>query len=64
IYPAGLKLGEVSEVHSGSASVAQEIFIQPSAKLSSMQEVAVLLYEPPPRPEFDKSLPNANKKSK
>ena len=62
IYPAGLKLGEVAEVRVGSASEALKIFIQPSAKLSSMQEVAVLLYEPPPRPEFDKSLPNAAKK--
>ena len=61
IYPAGLKLGEVSEVRAGSASEALKIFIQPSAKLSSMQEVAVLIYEPPPRPEFDKSLPNAKK---
>jgi rod shape-determining protein MreC len=62
IYPAGLKLGEVAEVRAGSASEALKIFIQPSAKLSAMQEVAVLLYEPPPRPEFDKSLPNAKKK--
>ncbi len=62
IYPAGLKLGEVVEVRAGSATVAQQIFIQPSAKLSAMQEVAVLLYEPPPRPEYDKSLPNAAKK--
>jgi rod shape-determining protein MreC len=61
IYPAGLKLGEVSEVRAGSASEALKIFIQPSAKLTSMQEVAVLLYEPPLRPEFDKSLPNAKK---
>ena len=62
IYPAGLKLGEVVEVRAGSATVTQQIYIQPSAKLSSMQEVAVLLYEPPPRPEFEKSLPNAKKK--
>ena len=61
IYPAGLKLGEVIEAHASSASVAQQILIQPSAKLSSMQEVAVLLYEPPPRPEFDKSLTNTKK---
>jgi rod shape-determining protein MreC len=64
IYPAGLKLGEVVDVRAGSATVSQQIFIQPSAKLSSMQEVAVLLYEPPARPEFDKSLPNAAKKGK
>ena len=62
IYPAGLKLGEVAEVRSTSASEALKIFIQPSAKLAAMQEVAVLLYEPPPRPEFDKSLPNAKKR--
>lgn len=62
IYPANLKLGEVTEVRSGSATVAHQIFIQPSAKLSAMQEVAVLLYEPPPRPEFDKALPNARRK--
>lgn len=62
IYPPGLKLGEVAEVRAGSASEALKIYIQPSAKLSSMQEVAVLIYEPPPRPEFDKSLTNANKK--
>jgi len=64
IYPAGLKLGEVVEVRVGTASEALKIFIQPSAKLTSMQEVAVLLYEPPPRPEFDKSLPNAKKDEK
>ena len=62
IYPAGLKLGEVAEVRAGSASEALKIYIQPSARLVSMQEVAVLLYEPPARPEFDKSLPNAKKK--
>jgi rod shape-determining protein MreC len=62
IYPAGLKLGEVIEVIADSASQPQRIFIQPGAKISAMQEVAVLLYEPPPRPEFDKSLPNAKKK--
>ena len=64
IYPANLKLGEVVEVHADSASAPQTILIQPSAKLSAMQEVAVLLYEPPLRPEFDKSLPNAAKKGK
>ncbi len=62
IYPAGLKLGEVVEVRAGSATVTQQIYIKPSAKLHAMQEVAVLLYEPPPRPEFEKSLPNAKRK--
>ncbi len=61
IYPAGLKIGEVVEVRSGSATVTHQIFIKPSANLSSLQEVAVLLYEPPPRPDYDKSVPNAGK---
>ena len=64
IYPAGLKLGEVVEVRSGSATVPHQIFIKPSATLYAMQEVAVLLYEPPPRPEYDKSLPNVIKDEK
>ena len=64
IYPAGLKLGEIVEVRSGSATVPHQIFIKPSANLYAMQEVAVLLYEPPPRPAYDKSLPNAVKDEK
>ncbi len=64
IYPAGLKIGEIVEVRSGSATVPHQIFIKPSANFSAMQEVAVLLYEPPPRPEYDKSLPNALKDAK
>ncbi len=61
IYPAGLKLGEIIEVRAGSATVPQQIFVKPSAGLSSMQEVAVLLYEPPPRPKYEETLPNAVK---
>jgi rod shape-determining protein MreC len=67
IYPPGLKLGEVVEVRPGSATVPQQIFIKPSARLFAMEEVAVLLYEPPEKPEYQKSLPNAlteDKKSK
>lgn len=61
IYPAGLKLGEVVEVRAGSATVSQQVFVKPSAGLSSMQEVAVLLYEPPQRPKYEETLPNAVK---
>lgn len=64
IYPAGLKIGEVVEVRPGSATVTQQIFIKPGAKLYSMEEVAVLLYEPPAKPEFEKTLPNASKDDK
>lgn len=61
IYPAGLKLGEISEVRTGSATVPHQIFIRPSAKIYSMQEVAVLLYEAPARPKYEETLPNAVK---
>jgi len=59
IYPAGLKLGEVVDVRTGSATVPHQIQIRPTARISSMQEVAVLLYTPPERVEYQKSLPNA-----
>lgn len=62
IFPAGLKIGEIVEVSSGSATVTHRILIRPSARLDSMQEVAVLLYEPPERPDYEETLPNAVKK--
>jgi rod shape-determining protein MreC len=61
VYPAGLKLGEISEVKTGSATVPHQISIRPSARIYSMQEVAVLLYNPPPRPRYEEALPNAVK---
>jgi len=64
IYPAGLKIGEIVEVRTGSATVPHTIYIQPSAKINSMQEVAVLLYEAPQRPKFEQSVPNAVKEDK
>lgn len=64
IFPAGLKIGEISEVRASSASVTQQIFVHPTARLNSMQEVGVLLYEPPPRLKFEEQLPNAVKEKK
>lgn len=65
IYPPGLKLGEIVEIRSGSATTPHEIFIKPTAQLNSMQEVAVLLYEPPPRPKFEQSVvPEKEQKGK
>lgn len=58
IYPAGLKVGVIVEVRSGSATTPHQIFLQPSAKINSMQEVGVLLYEPPPLPNYEQKLPN------
>jgi rod shape-determining protein MreC len=61
IFPAGLKIGEIVSVVTGSATTPHLILIQPAAKLNSMQEVGVLLYEPPKRPDFEQKLPNAVK---
>lgn len=64
IYPAGLKVGEIVEVRTGSATVPHQIYIRPSSGIDSMQEVAILLYEPPVRTEFEQTLPNALKETK
>ncbi|HEU4931365.1 MAG TPA: rod shape-determining protein MreC [Pyrinomonadaceae bacterium] len=49
IYPPGLNVGRVVEVKSGTATTAHQILIQPGAQLDHLEEVAVLLYHPPPR---------------
>jgi rod shape-determining protein MreC len=61
IYPAGLKVGEVVEVKQGSVSGVHLISVRPTANLGSLQEVAVLLYTPPARPEPVQTLPNMKK---
>lgn len=62
IYPAGLKIGEIVEVRTGSATVPHQIFIRPSSRIDAMQEVGILLYEPPEKSEFEQVLPNARAK--
>ena len=62
IFPAGLKIGEIVSVVSGSATTPHQIQIRPAARLDAMQEVGILLYEPPARPVFEQKLPNAVKK--
>jgi rod shape-determining protein MreC len=61
IYPPGLSVGEVVELHQGTATQTHQIFIRPSAKLDQLEEVAVLLYHAPPRPAPDQALPNVDK---
>ncbi len=61
IFPAGLKVGEIVSLVRGSATTPHQIMIQPAARLNSMQEVGILLYQPPERIEFEKTLPNAVK---
>jgi rod shape-determining protein MreC len=56
IYPAGLKVGEIVEVEAGSATTPHRIIIRPSAGIDSMQEVGILLYEPPAKEEFEKQI--------
>jgi rod shape-determining protein MreC len=64
IYPPGLGVGEVVQVKSGTATQAHEILIKPGAKLDQLEEVAVLLYHPPPRPAPEQALPNVDKTKK
>ena len=61
IYPAGLKIGEIVDIKSGSATTPHVITVRPAARIDAMQEVAVLIYEPQPREAFDQKLPNALK---
>jgi rod shape-determining protein MreC len=49
IYPPGLNIGRVVEVKNGTATQAHQILIQPGAQLDYLEDVAVLLYRPPPR---------------
>ena len=64
IYPPGLNVGEVVEVRPGSATIQHEIRVKPGARLNALEEVAVLLYRPPPRTPPDRSLPNIDKGKK
>ncbi|MBP9663073.1 MAG: rod shape-determining protein MreC [Pyrinomonadaceae bacterium] len=59
IFPAGLKIGEIVNIVSGSATTPHVIQIRPAARLSSMQEVGILLYEPQANADYDQKLPNA-----
>ena len=61
IYPPGLNVGRVVEVKKGSATQAHQILIQPGAQLDQMEEVAVLLYSPPPRSVPEQTPQNAER---
>jgi rod shape-determining protein MreC len=56
IYPPGIKVGDIVQIVTGSATTPHQIFIQPAAKLGSMQEVGVLLYEPPQPGQFEQKI--------
>ena len=61
IFPAGLKIGEIVNVVSGSATTPHVIEIRPAARLDSMQEIGILMYKPAEKPVFEQKLPNAVK---
>jgi rod shape-determining protein MreC len=61
IYPPGLNVGRVVEVKNGTATQAHQILIQPGAQLDHLEEVAVLLYHPPPRSASEQPPANAEK---
>lgn len=59
IYPPGLKIGQIVDVQTGSTTEPHKITVEAGAKLYGMQEVAVLIYEAPQTPAFEKALPNS-----
>ena len=59
VYPAGLTVGQVVEIHPGSP---QTIHIRPSAGLDRLKEVTVLQYRAIKTVQTDQSLPNVDKK--
>lgn len=61
IYPAGLKVGDIVNVISGSATTPHVIQVRPAARLNSMQEVGILIYTPEERVPFDQKLPNSTR---
>ena len=61
IYPPGLNVGRVVEVKNGTATQAHQILIQPGAQLDHLEEVAVLLYHPPPRTVPEQSPQNTER---
>lgn len=66
IYPPGFNVGDVIEVKGGTATTTQTIYVKPSARISGLDEVAVLLYRAPERIAPDQTLtsptPSAKKK--
>jgi len=64
IYPSGLKVGDIFDAKSYGSSQPYQILIKPAASLDSIQEVGVLLYEPPPTVPFDQKVSTPTKEKK
>lgn len=61
IYPPGLNVGRIVDVKNGTATQAHQILIQPGSQLDHLEEVAVLLYHPPPRSVPEQTPQNAER---
>ena len=61
IYPPGLNVGRVVDVKKGTATQAHQILIQPGAQLDHLEDVAVLLYQPPQRATPEQTVPKAER---
>lgn len=57
IYPPGLSIGRVTEVREGTATAAHTIYVQPSAELGALKQLAVLRYRPPQRERLEPETP-------
>jgi rod shape-determining protein MreC len=64
IYPAGLTVGEIVSVVSGSATTPHQILIRPAGRLNAMQEVGILLYNAQQKEQYEQKVPNAVTKGK
>lgn len=63
IYPPGLSVGRVAEVKEGAATATHTIYVEPTAELGSLRQVAVLRYRPPQRDETPaQQLPNLERR--
>lgn len=60
-FPPDLKIGEVVDIRAASATDTQKIYIQPSANINGLREVAVFLYKPNGKQQWDRALPNVAK---
>ncbi len=64
IYPAGLKLGEIVEVRSGSATISHHDLYSPNAQNQFDAGSWGFALRSPATSKFEKSVPNAVKEEK
>jgi hypothetical protein len=61
IYPAGLRIGEIVEVITGTATTPHRIFIPSRCRAGlNARGSPFFLYEPPVKSEFEQKLPKCD----